>query len=520
MNQDEEAFILELLDDPIKFCSVLQIVTKGIDGEANIVELVPTSEQVAIIQALLCKVSTFILKPRQIGATTIILAFLFWLAFTASTPLVIVLMAHKEKPAKQLLKRIKFMYNNLPAILKAPLKSSTTTELVFEHNGAGVYARSGQGDGGVRSETIHYMHITEINFLPNAEELLTTAKSAINNNPLILESTANHQGDPLHKEIKKYKTGKYKKDKYKYLFFAWLEHTEYQTDAAGYYWSDEEREFQKITGCTNSQLAWRQDKIAEFGYEKFVREYPISFEEAYRVTGSTYFNYKDFLNVAEVATNGTEWLKLGVMDDKGEMIVEPSDSFAVGVDVGGGVGKNYTVVFAASKRTMQPVVVWRSNKYDPIAAAEYVVLIARLLNNAKVLVEVNNHGLAMINEIRHQGYMNLWQNEDNKHFNTNLKTKNLIFANLRKMIRSGYVKLLDELTRQELLMVIDDNGLIKFGEENNSHCDNAMAMALCYWCLNAVSIKQSAFLPDWIRKKKSDSIKQSGGISVGNHRRY
>ena len=100
MNQDEEAFILELLDDPIKFCSVLQIVTKGIDGEANIVELVPTSEQVAIIQALLCKVSTFILKPRQIGATTIILAFLFWLAFTASTPLVIVLMALNEKQEK------------------------------------------------------------------------------------------------------------------------------------------------------------------------------------------------------------------------------------------------------------------------------------------------------------------------------------------------------------------------------------------------------------------------------------
>jgi hypothetical protein len=516
MNQNEEAFILELLDDPIKFCSVLKIIGKN----KKKITLEPTSEQIEILNALLTGKHCLFLKPRQIGATTIIIAFLFWCGLVAEDAIVIVLLAHKEKPAKKLLRRIKYMWENLPIEFRPPLKTNSTTEFVFEHNGAGIYVESGQQDGGVRSDSIHLMHITEINFTPKALELLTTAKSAVNDNPLILESTANHSGDPLYQEIKKYMNGSYKRSQYEYCFFSWLRHENYSRNPIGYRWAEEEIAFKKQTGCTDAQLAWRQDQIAKHGYEKFVREYPISFEEAYMVTGSTYFNYKDFLNVAEVATNGTEWLKLGVMDDKGEMIVEPSDSFAVGVDVGGGVGKNYTVVFAASKRTMQPVVVWRSNKYDPIAAAEYVVLIARLLNNAKVLVEVNNHGLAMINEITHQGYMNLWQNEDSKHFNTNLKTKNLIFANLRKMIRSGYVKLLDELTRQELLMVIDDNGLIKFGEENNSHCDNAMAMALCYWCLNSVAIKQSAFLPDWIRKKKSDSIKQSGGISVGNHRRY
>lgn len=510
MTEQEAEELYNILTDPVRFCSLLKIVTKGEDGEAAVVSLEPTGEQVEIVHALQQKVTTFILKPRQIGATTIILAFLFWLAYMAETPLVIVLMAHKEKPAKQLLKRIKFMYDNLPKFLQPPLRTSSTTELIFEHNGAGIYARGGQGDGGVRSETIHYMHITEINFTPHAEELLTTAKSAINNNPLILESTANHQGDTLYNEIRKYQTGKYKQEKYQYLFFSWLLHEEYQTDPAGYHFTSEERTFQQETGCTDSQLAWRQDKIAEFGYEKFIREYPISFEEAYRVTGNTYFTYKDFVSIASIPVDGTDWTRI---EDPKE-----DDTYAIGVDVGGGVGRNYSVIYVVSKKTLQPVLIWRSNTVDPVQLAEYIVNVATRYNRALVLVESNNHGLATINELQHQGYTNLWK-EDDKNFVTNVRTKTLIFSNLRKMVRGGFIQMIDERTKFEMLMVIDDNGIIKFGEENNSHCDHVMAKALAYWCLNRVSLRKEAFLPDWILKRKADSLRASSG-ATNHHRRY
>jgi hypothetical protein len=510
--------LFELLNDPVKFCSLLKIVSKGEDGEAEIVALNPTSEQVEIINTLMCKVTTFILKPRQIGATTIILAFLFWLAYMAETPLVIVLMAHKQTPAKKLLKRIKFMWENLPADLKPPLQSSNSTELVFEHNGAGIYARGGQDDGGVRSETIHYMHITEINFTPNAQELLTTAKSAVNNNPLILESTANHQGDPLHEEIKKYQTGKYNREKYRFVFFSWLQHEEYQTNPAGYRFNADERRFQDETNCTDSQLAWRQDMIAKFGYEKFIREYPISVQEAYRVEGNTFFKHNDFVTIAEIEDAAGDWHKF-VVDEKGEPLIDPDDVYAIGVDVGGGVGKNYTVIDVTSKKRGDTVLKWKSNKIDPIRAAEYVVLIAKMFN-AKVLIEANNHGLAMIGAVQNLGYNNLWLDENGKHWNTNLKTKYMLFENLRTYIRNGHISYLDATTMLEASMVIDDNGLIKFGENNDSHCDHIMAKALSQYCLNSVQLKKEMYLPKWILQRKADKISQHAGASIGNHRRY
>tara|TARA_R110000824_G_scaffold174338_1_gene352414 strand:+ start:1936 stop:3474 length:1539 start_codon:yes stop_codon:yes gene_type:complete len=512
MKKIDNTDLVAILEDPIKFCSRLKIVSKGEGGDAKVMTLDLTSEQIKIINTLMAKVSTFILKPRQIGATTVIIAFLFWLAYMATSPIVIVLLAHKLTPAKKLLKRIKFMYDNMPKWLKPPLSTSSTTELIFEHNGAGIYAATGQGDGGVRSETIHYMHITEINFTPNAEELLTTAKSAVNKNPLILESTANHQGDPLYQEIQKYRTGKYKKDKYKYLFFSWLEHIEYETDPTDYKFDPDEREFQASSGCSLSQLAWRQDRIIEFGYDKFRREYPTSFEEAYRTTGNTYFNYLDFVEMAEYPVDGTEWTKICPVDDE--------DTYAVGVDVGGGVGKNYTVVYVVSKRTNNPCLIWRSNEYDPIAAVEYVIMICIMFNNALLLIESNNHGLAMINEVMHNGYMNLWKDEKDKHFLTTFKSKNAVFSTFRKDIRSKRVTVMDETTREECLTIIDDHGVIKFGQNGTAHCDNAMAAGLAHYCLQAVRLKPIQYLPDWINKKKADKIRSSSGIATGDYRRY
>lgn len=508
MTDQEAEAIYEILSDPVKFCSVLRIIGKN----KKEITLSPTAEQLQIIRLLLTGKHVLILKPRQIGATTIILAFLLWSALVAEDAIVIVLLAHKEKPAKKLLRRIKFMWSKLPKVLKAPLKTNSTTEFIFGHNGAGIYVESGQQDGGVRSDSIHLMHITEINFTPNAQELLTTAKSAVNDNPLILESTANHNGDPLYNEISKYLRGEYKQNQYKYLFFKWTEHEEYQRDPEGYYFTGEEKEFQTASGCSDAQLAWRQDQIAKFGYEKFIREYPMSFEEAYRVTGNTYFNYKDFLHFTVIPVDGTDWTRI----DK----YKKDDVYAIGVDVGGGVEKNYSVIYVVSKRTMQPVCIWRSNLIDPIALAEYIAVIGTEYGNARVLIESNNHGLATINELRHQGYTNVWLDEKGKNFSTTHKSKNIIFSSLRKYIRNGHIRLIDERTRFELLMVIDENGLIKFGEDNNSHCDNAMAKALAYWCLNSVQLKKEIYLPKWIRERKADKIKQGSGAGIGQHRRY
>ena len=101
MKKVNDADLIAILEDPIKFCSRLKIVSKGEGGDAKVMTLDLTSEQIKIINTLMAKVSTFILKPRQIGATTVIIAFLFWLAYMATSPIVIVLLAHKLTPARR-----------------------------------------------------------------------------------------------------------------------------------------------------------------------------------------------------------------------------------------------------------------------------------------------------------------------------------------------------------------------------------------------------------------------------------
>jgi hypothetical protein len=51
--------------------------------------------------------------------------------------------------------------------------------------------------------------------------------------------------------------------------------------------------------------------------------------------------------------------------------------------------------------------------------------------------------------------------------------------------------------------LVDEKGIIKFSDLLESHSDSAMAMALCYWCLNDVKIKEEMYLPSWILQKKA-----------------
>jgi hypothetical protein len=69
-------------------------------------------------------------------------------------------------------------------------------------------------------------------------------------------------------------------------------------------------------------------------------------------------------------------------------------------------------------------------------------------------------------------------------------------------------------------ITVDEKGVLKFGEDMDTHCDSAMAMALAYWCLNSVKVKERAYLPDWIIDMKADRIRDNAGVSPRLHRRY
>jgi hypothetical protein len=81
--------------------------------------------------------------------------------------------------------------------------------------------------------------------------------------------------------------------------------------------------------------------------------------------------------------------------------------------------------------------------------------------------------------------------------------------------------MIDNITAMELRSItVDDKGIIKFADNLDSHSDSAMAMALAYYCLDVVRLKQVAYLPDWIKSRKADKIRETSGAMASSYRRY
>ena len=88
------------------FIRKLTIVNKK--GKKQTLNL--NSEQEDILKSLLSGEDTLILKPRQIGSTTICAAYLFAEIYFSTTPITFAVLSYKLESAKQILKIIKNFY--------------------------------------------------------------------------------------------------------------------------------------------------------------------------------------------------------------------------------------------------------------------------------------------------------------------------------------------------------------------------------------------------------------------------
>lgn len=110
---------------PLEFISRLSIIGK--DGK--LITLTPTEEQIDIITTLEKDKDTIILKPRQIGSSTIVAAYLFYKAYTSEEPVTYAILSYKLSSSKHLLNIHKTFYNYLPKALQKPLDVDNSTEL-------------------------------------------------------------------------------------------------------------------------------------------------------------------------------------------------------------------------------------------------------------------------------------------------------------------------------------------------------------------------------------------------------
>jgi hypothetical protein len=508
-----------ILKNPLEFISRLQIV----DKKGHRVALIPNDEQMQIVEALEAPGDILVLKGRQIGSSTIICAWLFWKAYIAQEPLTLATMSHKAGSARHFLDIIRRMYVNLPSALQRPISIDNGGELRFGDSGAGIIAVSAEGKGGLRSFSCNALHISEFAFAEQPDELKATAIAALNGGKLIIESTANNWGDGLHREWMRVEKGE---AEYNRLFFPWFAHKEYTSqvpldddgEPIPLSWRPDEEELKEEWELTDGQLLWRRQRIGKLGLEKFRREFPVSPEEAYTVAGSTYFKEEDWEAVEVLSIDNPNWT---VLEEPQE-----NDAYAIGVDVAAGVGRDYSVIFVMSKLTGSPAAIWRYNNVEPTALAEHIIDIASEYNDALVLVEANNFGGVVLNQLRHNGWGRLWKGPDGRDWVTSVKTKGHAFETMKANVIRGVVRHIDRITYDECRSItVNERGTIELlrpgGKNGNEgHSDSAMAFALASVCLDKVKLPEIQKLPEWIRQRRIDKIINNHGAACGPTRRY
>jgi len=142
-----------------------------------------------------------ILKSRQLGISTLTAGYALWLMlFKADTNVLVI--ATKQEVAKNLVTKVRVMYDNLPSWLRGNEKPTANNKLSLElENGSKIKAVSSASDSG-RSEALSLLIIDEVAFIDDNKVVPIWASSQqtlATGGKAILLSTPNGTGNFFHK---------------------------------------------------------------------------------------------------------------------------------------------------------------------------------------------------------------------------------------------------------------------------------------------------------------------------------
>ena len=480
------------------FIERLQVPSKA----GPLVTLNPWREQAAILEALAGGEDLLILKPRQIGASTIVAAYYLWQWLTSPDPITLVVLSHKQKSSKHLLRKIKAMYRALPDFLQLPLSIDNADHLQIDATGAAILAIGAGDDGGTRSFTAQYIWLSEFAFSPNAAELLTTAEGSLTAaGQIIAESTANHWGDAMHEAIQQTQRGA---AAWRVCFFPWTTHAEYAT--AGEELNPTEAEGHLIAehGLTADQLRWRRRKIGKIGGDKFRREYPLSIEDAYSQGAGAYLT--DEVIGPLIVLHG---------NDTGAVIYEPHNpgqAYAAGFDPGGGVGLDYSDLTILNVTTGRVAARWRARSHSITDALEELSRLC-VQYRALLIIEANNHGYAYIEAIRSLGAgvagLNLWVDSAGKPWFSTAKSRAMMFHELKISIEGRRLTAVSQEQAADLrCMQVDETGRVILPRTVAGHCDSAVSLGLAVWSGRSARASQRPWTTQMIAEARAAKIRK------------
>ena len=394
------------------------------------------------------------LASRQCGKTTIVAAFVLWYAIF-NRDKVIGIVSNKESSAKNILARLKRMYESLPVWLKPGVTEYAKTAITFD-NGTKIIVSATSADA-FRGESINILVCDEFAFVPahQAEEFWAANYPTISSSKeakVIIISTPNGMFNIFHRIY----TG------------AELGHNTFEFTKISW---------ERVPGRDD---IWAAEQLANLGPQQFAQEFAVEFLGS----NNTVIDVEilDHLLGSDIDPISIE------LDKRLKLYDKPKEDcmYVLGVDPAKGTGENYSVIQILKLNSIDPVSmeqvgVFRDNNTDVYQFSEIIDRLSLIYNRAYIMIENNGEGSAVVSRL-------WWDFENEGLVNTGSKTVNLGVRSTRsskqksvllmkKLIEDGSIKLVDRNTIEELASFVEEKGKF-FGKGRNDDCVSAL-----YWAL-------------------------------------
>lgn len=440
-------------------------------------EFILRGYQVEILDSLESSVQVLALKARQIGMTTIVVAYAFWSAFFSDEkPWLFV--SRNEKAAIKMLQRATYGYFRLPEWMKGrgPQVMSQTQSVLEFSNGSRLESVPATGSTG-RGDSVFGAVLDEFAFMEYAESIYGAVEPLVYGKTFVL-STANGMGNAFHG--------------------FWLDS---QRDESA--WSPV---FYGWDVVPSRDEAWYRERQLRYRGQEWLlfQEYPSSPQEAFSKSGRVVYGddlleMHDFVDPELILSwqfedglwlsDGTDdillnvWCQPYVMrDEYGCVLQRPN--YVVGVDVAEGLDRgDWTVLTVFDVNTGEEVASSRSH----IAVEElgaFVEAVGYMYHTALIVVERNNHGLVPIVFLQQARYPRLYRyrpvatrrrnRREEYGWVTSSASKPKMVTDFLKALRDGVVRLHDvEFGLESYTFVADGRG--SYAATPPNHDDKIMS---------------------------------------------
>ena len=313
-------------------------------------------------------------KSRQLGISTLCAGYSLWLMLFHKDKNILCI-ATKQETARNMVTKVKFMYDNLPSWLKVPSEENNKLSLRL-NNGSQIKATSASSDAG-RSEAVSLLLVDEAAFIDQIGEIWASAQQTLaTGGGAIVLSTPYGTGNWFHKT---YTAAENKDNDFLPIRLPWFVHPE--RDQA---WRD------------------RQDEL--------LGDPRIAAQECdcdFSTSGDVVF-YNEWVEWIKETTIQEPMERRGV--DQNLWIWEAADysrDYMVVADVARGDGKDFSACHVLDVLTNTQVAEYRG-QLPPKEFGYFLTGLATEYNNAMLIVENASIGWATLDAIIERGYRNLY----------------------------------------------------------------------------------------------------------------